>query len=160
MHLVDDIDTVSAHLRRYPHLIHQSLDVIHTVVGCGIKLMDTVGPAFRKREARLTCTARLHLVGRIGTVDHLCEYARSGGLSHSTRTAEQVGMSQLPPENGILESLGYVVLSDECAEGVRPVFSCRYYILAHIDLVFQTKSLFDSPSTYKDRYLFCNFAPD
>jgi hypothetical protein len=42
MDLVDDIDTVLAHLRRYADLIHQCLDVLYAVVGSGIQLMDTV----------------------------------------------------------------------------------------------------------------------
>ena len=42
MYLVDDIHTVFSYLRRNTHLIHQSLDVIYTVVGCRVKLMDAV----------------------------------------------------------------------------------------------------------------------
>ena len=32
MHLVDDINAVSSHLRRYPHLIHKVLYIIDTIV--------------------------------------------------------------------------------------------------------------------------------
>ena len=51
VHLVDDIDAVSAHLRRYAHLVHQSLDILDTIVGSGIKFMNTIRPAFRERKA-------------------------------------------------------------------------------------------------------------
>jgi hypothetical protein len=42
MDLVDDIDTVLAHLRRYADLIHQCLDVLNAVVGSGIEFMDAI----------------------------------------------------------------------------------------------------------------------
>ena len=48
MHLVYDIDTVFAHLRRHPDLVHKGLDVFHSVVGCGIELVYAIGPPFRK----------------------------------------------------------------------------------------------------------------
>jgi hypothetical protein len=50
VNLIDDIYAVPAHLRRYSHLVHQSLDVLHTIVGCGIKFMDTVRPSFCEGE--------------------------------------------------------------------------------------------------------------
>ena len=40
--LVDDIDTVFPDLRRNPHLVHEGLDIVDTVVGCGIKLVYAV----------------------------------------------------------------------------------------------------------------------
>ena len=42
VHLVDDIDTVPADLRRNLDLVHQCLDVVHTVVGGGIQLVDAI----------------------------------------------------------------------------------------------------------------------
>ena len=48
MHLVYDIDTVFAHLRRHPDLVHKGLDVFHSVVGCGIELVYAIGPPLRK----------------------------------------------------------------------------------------------------------------
>ena len=51
MDLVDDVHAVASHLRRHTHLVHQCLDVVDTVVGRGVELMDTVRPAFRERKA-------------------------------------------------------------------------------------------------------------
>ena len=45
MHLIDYIYAVPAHLRGNPDLLHESLDVIHAIVRCCIKLVDTVGAA-------------------------------------------------------------------------------------------------------------------
>ena len=42
MHLVDDIDAVLSHLRRDADLVHEGLDVLDSVVGCGIELMDAI----------------------------------------------------------------------------------------------------------------------
>ena len=60
----------------------------------------------------------------IGTVDHLCEDAGSGGLADATRSAEEVCMCQLTSQNRVLEGLGDIVLADESPEGIRPVLSC------------------------------------
>ena len=40
--LVDDVHAVLSDLRRYAHLVHQGLDILHSVVGSGIKFMDAV----------------------------------------------------------------------------------------------------------------------
>ena len=42
VYLIDDIDAVLPHLRRNLHLVHQILDVIHTVVGGGVQFMNTI----------------------------------------------------------------------------------------------------------------------
>ena len=124
MDLIDDIDAVFSHLRRYADLIHQSLNVLNSVVGSCIKLMNAIRSAFCKRTAGLTCTTWLHFLRWIRAVDHLSKDSCRGGLADPTRATEEVGMRQLPSQNGILESLGDIVLTDECPEGVRPVLSC------------------------------------
>ena len=48
VHLIYNIYAVFPDLRRYPHLVHQVLDVLDTVVRRRIKFVDTVGPSFRK----------------------------------------------------------------------------------------------------------------
>ena len=124
MDLIDDIDAVSAHLRRYADLIHQGLYVLDTIVGCGVKFMDAVRTALCKGLAGFTCSARLHIPGRVGAVYHLREDTCRRGLSHSARSAEEICMCELPSQDRVLEGLRYVVLTDKRPEGVRPVFSC------------------------------------
>ena len=46
MNLIDDVYAVLSYLRRYAHLIHKGLDVLYTVVGSRIELMDTIRTAF------------------------------------------------------------------------------------------------------------------
>ena len=49
--LIDDEDAVTASLRRDAHLLGQVADVVHTVVGCGIQLIDVVGTLLVERLA-------------------------------------------------------------------------------------------------------------
>ena len=123
VHLVDYIHAVLSDLGRNLHLVHQGLDVVHAVVGGRVQLMDTVGPPFLEGDAGLTFSARLHVLGRIGTVYGLGEDAGCAGLAHSAGSAEKVSMGQLSPQDGILEGPGYVVLADKGLEGVRPVLA-------------------------------------
>ena len=129
MYLVDDVHTVFTDLGRDADLVHQCLDVLHTVVGGGIQFVDTVGTTLREGFAGLALAARLHICRRIRAVDGLCKNPRRCCLAYSSRAAEQIGVSQLPAYNGILEGSGNRVLSNERLEGVRPVLSRRYYIL-------------------------------
>ena len=124
MDLVYDIDTIPAYLRRDTDLIHKGLDILNSIVGRGIKLMDTVGPSLCERLARLTSSARFHIRRRIGTVYHLCKDTGCRGLTDTSRAAEKICVRQLPSQDGVLECLSYIILADKRPEGVRPVLSC------------------------------------
>lgn len=98
----------------------------------------------------LCATLIMALMGLDG-IDKLGEYSRRGCLADPSRSAEKIGMRKLTAKDGILQGLSYIVLTDKGPEGVRSVFSCRYYILSH------KRSLV---ITDKDRHLFCNFVPE
>ena len=131
VYLVYNIYAVLAHLRRHLHLLHEGFDVLHGVVGGGIQLMDAVGAAFLERYAGLAFPAGLHLRSRIGTVDHFGENARRGGFAHATRAAEEVGMGQLPPPDGVGQRSGNGILANQAFERIRPVFPGRHNVFAH-----------------------------
>ena len=131
VHLVDDVHAVPAHLRRHLHLLHERLDVLYRIVGSGVQLVDAIGTALLEAHAGLTFPAGLHLRPGMGTVDHLGKDAGGSGFTHAPGAAEQVGMRQLPPLDGIGEGTCNVVLADQALEGVRPVFPGRYDIVAH-----------------------------
>ena len=158
VHLVDDIHTVLSDLWRYADLVHKGLDVIYTVVRCGIKFVDTVRPTFGKRKTRLADAARLHSFGRIGTVDHLCEDTCCCSLTYASRTAEEIRMCQLAAQYRILQRLCDSVLTDESPERARSIFSCRYNVLTHRGVFYFLRNVLST--THKDRHLFCNFATD
>ena len=93
--------------------------------------MDTIGTSFRKRTAGFAFAARFHVRPGIETVYRLGEYPRRTCLADAPRAAEEIGMGQLAPDYGILESSGYIVLPDKRFERVGAIFSCGYYILRH-----------------------------
>ena len=111
MHLVDYIDGVLADLRRYLNLLHQSLDVIDSVVGGGIKFVYAVRTSLIEGNAGFALTARFHIRGGMLAVDGFGKDTRRTGLADSSRTAEQIRMRQLVPEDGILEGFCNIVLT-------------------------------------------------
>ncbi len=129
MHLIDDIDRIASHLRRYLHLVHQGLDVLHAVIGGGIQLVYAVGTPLLERTARLALPAGFHIRTRSGAVDGLREDARRRSLADPARAAEKIGVGQLSPAYGVLESPGDIVLTYKGLETVRAILAGRYYII-------------------------------
>ena len=123
MDLVDDIDTVASYLRRYTYLVHKGLDILDTIVRSCIELVNAVGSALGEREAGLAGSAWFHILRRIGTIDHLREDTGCGGLADASRSAEEICVRKLAPQNRVLEGLGYIVLAYKGPEGIRPVLS-------------------------------------
>ena len=121
--LIDDVHAVLAHLRRDLHLVHQRLDIFHTVVRGRIQLVDAVGPTLLEGDARFARAAGFHLLVGMRAVDGFGENAGRGGLSHAARAAEQIGVRQFAPQDGILEGFGDGILADQFFERVRPVFA-------------------------------------
>ena len=103
VHLVDDEDLVSADLRRDTCLFHQRLDVFHTVVGGRIEFEDVQRTLLVKRLTALALIAGLTLGRGVLTVDGLGEDTGTSGLSHTARTAEEVGMGQFSALHGVLQ---------------------------------------------------------
>jgi hypothetical protein len=52
----------------------------------------------------------------MGAVDGLGENTRGTGLAHAAGPAEQIGMRQLAPDDGILQGLCDIVLPDKRLE--------------------------------------------
>ena len=127
--LVDDVYAVFSHLRRNLHLVHQRLDVLDTIVGRGIELMDAIRTSFLERNAGLALAARLHIRRRRRTVDGLGEDAGGTRLAHASRAAEEIGMRQFSPDNGVLQCFDNVILPDEILERIRAIFSRGDYVL-------------------------------
>ena len=128
--LVDDEDRVAARLRDDPHLFDERADVLHRIVRRGVEFVDVERAALVERTARLALVARLGAVGA-QTVDGLGEDAGAGGLADAARPAEQIGVGQLSPLDGILERGGDMSLSDDRGEGRGPVFACADDKITH-----------------------------
>jgi len=64
-------------------------------------------------------------------VDRFCKDPGTGGLSHTARPTEQIGMSQVVVLNCIFECGCDCALSDYAAKVVGPVFTGRYNKILH-----------------------------
>ena len=125
MHLVDDEHLILAKLRWDARLLHKCLDMLHAVVRGSIEFEDVQGTLFVERLATLTRIAGLAVYCGALAVDGLGEDTGTGGLSHATRAAEEIGVSQFSALHGILQRGGESRLSDNRVEGDGAVLSCR-----------------------------------
>ena len=105
MYLVDDIDGVLTDLRRDTHLVDEVADVLHGVIRCRIQLVNVKRPLLIEGLTRLAFVAGIKTVLRIQAVNGLGEDTRTSGLTYSTRTAEEVRMSQTVLTNRVLQGL-------------------------------------------------------
>jgi hypothetical protein len=83
-----------------------------------------------ERKTRVALIARLGTYGVLA-VDSLREDSCAGGFTHTTRSAEEVGMCQLTTLDCIFQCRGDVILSHHACEGGRAILSSRYYKLLH-----------------------------
>ena len=113
VHLVDDENLVLAHLWRNEHLLAKFSHFIHRVVACRIQLLYVHRALFIESLATLALAARITVGQGRKAVDRLGKDACAGGLAHSARSAEQVGMRQFARCDGILERGGQRVLSHD-----------------------------------------------
>ena len=102
MHLIDNIYLIFTDLWRDAHLFHQLTDIIHRIVGSGIKFMDIIRPLFVESHTRFAFVAGFTIGSRRHTVDGFGEDSRTSSLSHPARSAKQISMSQFLGSDCIL----------------------------------------------------------
>ena len=124
VHLVDDEDLVASELRWDARLLHQRLDMFHTVVRGSVELEDVQGTLLVERLTALALIAGLAFCCGVLAVDGLGKDAGTGGLSYTTWTAEEVGMGQFSALHGILQGGGECRLTHDGIEGRRTVLTC------------------------------------
>ena len=129
VHLIDDEDAVPSRLRRDAYLFGQVTDVINTIVGRAIQLIDVVGTLLVERDARRALVTSLAIGRGMLTVDGLGKNAGTSRLSHASRATKEVGMRQTSTGYRRLERVGQRLLPHHATEGRGPVFSRRYDIL-------------------------------
>ena len=129
--LVDDEHLVTSYLWRYTCLFHERLDLLYAIVGGSVQLKHVVGTLFLESLATFTFIAGISVGRRVLTVDSLGKNAGTSGLSDATRTAEQIGMSQLPALNGVFQSGGQCRLSYHGIKCHGTVLACRDNIFFH-----------------------------
>ena len=136
--LIDDEHLVLAYLRRDAGLLHQGLDLIDTIVAGGIQLEDVVGALLIESLAALAGVACLAVLARVLAVDCLSKDAGTGGLSHTSRTAEKISVGKLATLHCILQCGSQRTLSNHRIKGHRTVFSSRNYVFFHSFLLEYT----------------------
>ena len=136
VHLVDDEHLVFAHLRRYACLFHQCLDVFHRVVAGGVELKDVVGALLVESLATFALVAGFTVFCGAHTVDGFGKDSGAGGFSHTSRSAEQVGVCQFAAHHRILQCCGECRLSHHRVERHGAVFACRNDIFFHGSITF------------------------
>ena len=94
--------------------------------------MNVHGALLVERLAALTFSAGLPVFLGIEAVDGFGKNTGAGGLAHTSRSAEQVGVGQLSVLDGVLECCRQSTLPNNAVEGRWPVFACRNYKFIHV----------------------------
>ena len=123
VNLVDDEHLVFSNLWWDARLFHERLDVLHGIVGGSIQLKDVVRTLFVESLTALTLSTGLTLGSRCETIDGFGEDTSAGGFSHTSRSAEEVGVSQLSALHCVLQCSCQRLLSHHSIKGDGPVFS-------------------------------------
>ena len=105
MNLIDDKHRVCTNLRENAYLLDKVTDILYRVVRCSIELVDIERTILVKRTTRVALIARLGTYGVL-TVDSLREDSRTSGFTHTARSAEEVGVSQLTTLDCIFQCRG------------------------------------------------------
>ena len=92
MHLVDDIDLITAGAGGVGGLVAQVADIVHAVVGGRVHLHHVQNAAVVDAAADLARTAGVAVVW-VQAVDRLGEDLGAGGLARTAHPREQVGVA-------------------------------------------------------------------
>ena len=132
VHLVDDIDLVSPHLRRDAHLLDERADVVDGVVRGRVELVDVERALLVERATRFARVASLALGGEVHAIDGLGEDACAGRLADAARAAEEVGVSQLIVLDRVLERGGQCGLPHDAVECSGAILARRYDVFIRL----------------------------
>ena len=119
MHLVDDIHAVFQLGGGIDDLVADVADIIYAVVGCGIHFQH-VGSRSRVNGAAGGALAAGACGRQMLAVDRLGQDLGAGGLTRSARSAEQVGVGELPCRTFIFQNGGNVILTADFIKVARP----------------------------------------
>ena len=122
---VDFVDDVDFELRRGGRKLGGLAEVAHlldAVVARAVDFEDVERAAFGDFLAARVGLVDVHL-GAAGAVQAFGEDARDGGFARAARAAEEVGVGDAMGGDGVGKGLGDVLLPDDVAETLRPIFS-------------------------------------
>ena len=127
MDLIDDIDALFDDSRRVDRVVSKASDIVYAVVGGRINLQDVRAASVVDAPAGRAAVAGIS-VHRVFTVDRLGQDLGAGGLSGSSGSREQVGVTELSRDQLGFQDLRHAVLADHIVEGLRSVFSIERLI--------------------------------
>ena len=125
MHLVNDKHFVASHLRRNLHLLNEFADVVNGIVGSSIQFVNVVGATFIEGYATFAMITRFSALTRCETVDSFSENACRSGLTHTSRTAEKIGVRQFSCSNRVFKCCGKRTLPHHTIEIGGTIFASR-----------------------------------
>ena len=119
---VNDEDLVAIARGQVAHRFPQFADFVDAAVGGGVNFLDVHGISrgdFHARRARAVGSHR----GPRNAVERLGQDARRGGLSHAARPREDVSVGDAIRLDGVLQSVGYQVLTHHVIESLGAIFA-------------------------------------
>ena len=131
MHFVDDVYAVFPYLRQNPHLLYQSADIVHAVIGSGIQFVNIQRTPGIESLTGFAFVTRLCIGLQIQAIDRFRKNTGTSRLTDPSGTGKQIGLSQLMVHNGIPQSGSNSQLPHHRIETRRPVFSRRNNKIFH-----------------------------
>ena len=110
MNLVYDINLIFPCRRRIGNLFHNLSDIVHTIIGCSINLDYIHGCSCGNGLTGLTFSARTS-IHRVLTVHRLGKDLGNSGLTCSSCSTEQVGMTDPVSPDLVFQGRYYMLLS-------------------------------------------------
>ena len=115
MDLINDIHLVTRRNGRKHDLIRQATNMVHTVMGGRVNLVDVHQGAIVRGSANLTLIARVAIFG-IQTINRFRENLRKRGLTRPPRTRKQKGMRKTAINHALTKRKNNLFLRDHFAE--------------------------------------------
>ena len=126
MYFIDDIDLVFSLIRFEPCFLDEITDILDTIVARAIDLDTVEHGTILERSTMLTLMTWISILN-VCTIHSLCKDTSTRCLTRSTRSMEEIGMSDAISLEAISEYSRDVVLADDRV----PVFWAIFGIERH-----------------------------
>jgi len=133
VHLVDDVDLVTAFRRRVAHVVAQLAHVIDTAVARAIDL-DHVEAVARGDLRAVIALSAWRDRRAVDAIERLCQNSRSRSFADAPRPDEQIRVSQAVLYDRIFKRARDMRLPHQIVESLRPIFSGKYLVTHTLNL--------------------------
>ena len=101
MNFIDNINLVLPHLRRDTDLINEVADIINSIIGSSIQLINIERCILIEGDAGGAFIAGFNIRRKVFTIYRLCQDPCTGGFPNTPRTTKKKGLCQLIITDGI-----------------------------------------------------------